>query len=254
VTGRRRAPHALIVVLAVLAAAACGATGGGLSRPSGDRPVNCPLAGSPLKFTGKFTPGESRSPADNLYVTFVERRPNAEEAAAVLQHCINTTVKTFRIDYEMVATAWFNQEGPLALPDGSATLNYDPKLGTIKTFNMRAGAKPAASVARSGYTVEVRTSKTPAPPHGSLVTLDVTFEKPPDTKDVMAVLVKELTAVVGKQTPKVNTSAFPRTRSVDAQNQRPQIRGASGAFLPAHYDAKTGEIRDQDRQLVGSIK
>jgi hypothetical protein len=207
-----------------------------------------------LKYTGKFTPGEARNPADNLYITFVERRPTSDEAAAVLQHCINTTVRTFRVDYELVATAWFNQEGPLPLPDGSATLNYDPKTGTIKSWSHRAAAKPAEAAPRPGYTIEVRNHQTPAPPHGSFVTIDVIFEKPPDVKVIMDVLVGEITKAVGKQTPKVNTVAYPRTGPTGPQNQRPQIRGASGAFLSAQFDAKTGQIRDQDRTVIGSIK
>jgi hypothetical protein len=235
-------------------AVSCGSAGGGLSRPSSDRRIDCPTAGSPLKYTGKFTPGEARSPADNLYITFVERRPTADEAAAVLQHCINTTARTVRVDYELLATAWFNKEGPLPLPDGSATLNYDPQTGTIKSWSLRAGAKPAASVARTGYTFEVHNHKTPVPPHASFVTIDVVFEKTPDAMEIMDVLVKEITAAVGKQTPKVNTAAYPRTGATGAPGQRPQIRGANGVFLAAQFDAKTGEIRDQDRKVIGSIR
>ena len=70
----------------------------------------------------------------------------------------------------------------------------------------------------------------------------------------MDVLVKEISAAVAKQTPRVNTVAYPRTGPVGAQSQRPQIRGANGVFLSAQFDAKTGEIRDQDRKVIGSIK
>jgi hypothetical protein len=250
---RPRVPQAIAAVLALLSVA-CDSSGGGLSRPRSERRIDCPTAGSPLKYTGKFTPGEARSPADNLYITFVERRPTSDEAAAVLQHCINTTVRTFRVDYELLATAWFNQEGPLPLPDGSATLNYDPKTGVTRSWSHRAASKPVEAAQRPGYSIEVQKHQTPVPPHGSVVTIDVVFERPPDAQAIMDVLVGEIRRAVGTQTPKVNTVAYPRMGPTGPQNQRPQIRGASGAFLSAHFDAKTGEIRDQDRNVIGSIR
>jgi hypothetical protein len=239
---------ALLAVLAV----SCGPVGGGLSRPGSERRIDCPTSG--FDYTVRFTPGDARSPSDSLYVTFKGRRPTGEEAQAVLQNCINTTARTIRVDYEMLATAWFNQEGPLPLPDGSANLTYDPKTGTIKTWTHRAASLAKPEVAGPGVTVTARTHKTPVPPHASLVTLDVVFEKPPNQAEIMKTLVAEMTKVVAKQTPKVNTMAYPRSGPPGEQNARPQLRGTTGAFLFAHFDAKTGEIRDQDRQVIGSIK
>lgn len=229
-------------------AVACSGSGG---RPSSERSINCPTAGSPLEYTAKFTPGIARSPVDSLYVTFTKRRPTGDEATAVLQNCINVTAKTIRIDYDMIATAWFNKEGPLALPDGSSNLTYEVKTKTIRTFNQRAAASaPAATVARPPYSVVQQRHPKPVPPFASVVTLDVVFEKPMEPTTAMKIVVEELKRVVGEQKPRVNTVAYPRVGLI----ARTQMRGASGALLAAHFDAKTGEIRDQDSHVVGSIK
>ncbi|HEX7779794.1 MAG TPA: hypothetical protein VF424_11165, partial [Vicinamibacterales bacterium] len=109
-----RASGAIAIWLAVLAVA-CGS---GRS----ERTISCPTDGSPLQYTAKFTPGVNRSPVDSLYVTFTKRRPTGDEAVAVLQNCVMATVRDVRIDYDLIATAWFNMEGPLPLPDGSSNL------------------------------------------------------------------------------------------------------------------------------------
>jgi hypothetical protein len=246
----------LTTVMAVLLAISCSPSGGGLSRPGSERRVDCPTQG--FDYTARFTPGVATSPTDSLYVNFRGRRPTSEEAAAILQTCVNATARTIRIDYEMLATAWFGEpgkeEGPLPLPDGSANLTYDPKTGTIKAWSHRAAAIPKVEVTRSGYTVEGRDHKPPVPPNATVVTLDVIFEKPPAPDEVIKILVAEITAVVGNQSPKVNTTAYPRSGAPNAQNARPQVRGANGGFLFAHFNARTGEIRDQDRRLVGTIR
>lgn len=246
-----RPTRALTVLLAALATS-CGPVGGGLSRPGSERRIDCPTKG--FEYTVRFTPGEARSPSDSLYVTFTGRRPTSAEAQAVLQNCINVTARTFRVDYDMLATAWFNKEGPLPLPDGSANLTYEPASGTIKTWSHRAATLSKPEVTGPGITVQTRTHKTPVPPHATLVSLDVIFEKPPGQPDIMKTLVAEITKAVGAQKPKVNTTAYPRSGPPGAQGARPQIRGASGGFLSAHFDAKTGEIRDQDGRVIGSIK
>jgi hypothetical protein len=224
--------------MAVWMAALALACGSGRS----ERSISCPTAGSPLEYTAKFTPGLARSPVDSLYVTFTKRRPTGDEAVTVLQNCIMSTVRAVRIDYDLIATAWFNLEGPLPLPDGSSNLTYDLKSKGIKTFNQRAaGATPASTEPTPRYSVSQRTHATPEPPFASLVTLDVVFEKqiqPPVARDV---LVDEIRKAVTAQNPRVNTVAYARV-------------GAKGAFLSAHYDARSGQIRDQDRRPISSVK
>jgi hypothetical protein len=234
-------------------AIACGPGRGELSRPSSERAINCrPAAGSPYQYTARFIPGAAKNPNDNLYVTFTQRRPSGDEAAEILQTCIETTAKTVRIDYELLATAWFNKEGPLPLPGGAATLNYDPKTRTTKKPISRPPAPPPAEKLPT-HIVEVRTSTIPAP-DGTLVTLDVIFPREPAEPDVMKVLVRAIQNNVGTQKTKMNTSAYPKVGPVSPGATRQPFRGANGALLSAHFDAKTSEIRDQNRQLVGSIK
>ena len=230
---------------------------GALSRPGSARQVDCPTQG--FDYTARFTPGVATSPTDSLYVRFRGRRPTADEVGAILQTCVNTTARTIRIDYEMLATAWFgeepNPEGPLALPDGSANLTFDPKTGAIKAWSHRAAAIPnKVEVSREGYTVESRNHKPPAPPSATAVSLDVIFEKPPPQAEVIQILVAVITDAVEKQNPRVNTTAYPRTPAPAGQTARPQVRGSNGGFLMATFDAKTGEIRDQERRLIGAVK
>jgi len=245
-----RSTGALALALTALAIA-CGPGRGGLSRPSSERRIDCSTKGSGFQYTARFVPGDARSPNDNLYVTFTSKRPSSAEAAAILETCINTTVKTVRVDYEMLATAWFNKEGPLPLPDGSATLNYDPKAGAIKRSSVRSAARAEPIVKLPEYTVGPLTSQNPADPSDSAVKLEVIFTREPNEADVMRVLVRALENNVRAQTKRVNTSAYPR---VAVGTTRQPIRGANGVFLAAHYDAKTSEIRDQNRQPLGSIK
>jgi hypothetical protein len=222
---------------------------GGPGRPSSDRSISCPTAGSPLEYTAKFTPGIPRTPVDSLYVTFTKRRPTGDEAVAVLQTCINATARAVRIDYDMISTAWFNKEGPLPLPDGSANLTYEVKTKTIRSSNQRAAAAVPAP-APPQYSVAVQKPATPEPPFASLVRLDVTFEQAADPTVAMKVLVNEITKAVGEQTPRVNTVAYANVGRI----ARTPIRASNGAVLSAHFNAKTGQIRDQNYRVVGSVK
>jgi hypothetical protein len=98
--------------------------------------------------------------------------------------------------------------------------------------------------------VSVQKHATPAPPFASLVTLDVVFEKAVEPTVAMRALVDEITKAVRDQKPRVNTVAYARVGRI----ARTQLGASSGAPLSAQFDAKTGEIRDQDRGVVGSIK
>lgn len=213
-----------------------------------ERSISCPTPGAPPPYTAKFTPGIARSPVDSLYVTFTQRRPTGDEAVAVLQNCVMATVRDVRIEYDLIATAWFNMEGPLPLPDGSSNLTYDLKTKAIRTFNQRASTTAAASAAaRPEYSVSQQKHATPEPPFASLVTLDVVFAKPVDPRAAMKILVEELGRAVGEQAPRVNTVAYARVGHLGSG-------GAKGAFLSAYFDAKSGKILDQDRRPLGSVK
>jgi hypothetical protein len=220
-----------------------------------ERSISCPTPGAPPPYTAKFTPGIARSPVDSLYVTFTQRRPTGDEAVAVLQNCVMATVRDVQIEYDLIATAWFNMEGPLPLPDGSSNLTYDLKTKAIKTFNQRASTAAAASAAaRPEYAVSQQKHATPAPPFASLVTLDVVFAKPADPRAAMKILVEELRRAVAEQTPPVNTVAYARVAQPGSQPIHSELGGLKGAFLSAHFDARSGQIFDQDRRPLGSIK
>ena len=237
----------MAIWLAVLAVA-CGS---GRS----ERTISCPTDGSPLQYTAKFTPGVNRSPVDSLYVTFTKRRPTGDEAVAVLQNCVMATVRDVRIDYDLIATAWFNMEGPLPLPDGSSNLTYDLKTKAIKTFNQRravAAATPTGPGPR--YSVSPQKHPTPVPPFASLVTLDVVFEKPIEPAAALKVLIYEIRRAVAEQKPPVNTVAYARVAQSGSQPARTDLGGPKGAFLLAHFDVRSGQIRDQDLRVLGSIK
>ena len=220
-----------------------------------ERSISCPTPGSPPAYTAKFTPGIARSPVDSLYVTFTKRRPTGDEAVAVLQNCVMATVRDVRIEYDLIATAWFNMEGPLPLPDGSSNLTYDLKTKAIKTFNQRRAIAAAAPTGPGPkYSVSPQKHATPVPPFESLVTLDVVFEKPVEPATARKVLIDEITRAVAEQKPPVNTVAYARVGQSGTQPARTDLGAPKGAFLSAHFDARSGQIRDQDRRVIGSVK
>lgn len=124
----------LLSLLAAALLASCGTSAPtGPPRPTSARAIECAAAGS---YTAEFIPGTASNPVDNLQVTFT-KKPTPAEADEALRRCIDAASKTVRIDYDTLVNAWFSEEGPLPLSDGSRHLAYDPKTGRVQTWNER---------------------------------------------------------------------------------------------------------------------
>ncbi len=236
---------------AVVLLASC--AGGGPSRPTSERRIECAAPGEALQYEATFDPGTASNPVDTLMVTFRAKKPTSSEAEDVLRRCLQETTTAVRIDYETLANTWFNDDGPLQLIDGSSHLAYDPKTGKVQTWNEREGVKPSEAT-RDGYTVEYQENKILVPPYGKFATLDVLFQKPPEQATILKILATEVVAAVNKQPTKLNTTAYAKTGPTTDRAAQAQIRGSSGVFLNAEFDAKSGQVRDQDGRLLQTIK
>lgn len=104
----------------------------GLLRPSDATPIECGGAGA---YAAEFIPGSASNPVDSLQVVFSGTPPTPSEAEAAVRRCIEATSKTVRIDSDMLANAWFNEEGPLPLTDGSKHLAYFPDKHAIESWD-----------------------------------------------------------------------------------------------------------------------
>jgi hypothetical protein len=102
--------------------------------------------------------------------------------------------------------------------------------------------------------VSAQQHATPVPPFASLVTLDVVFEKQIEPAAAQRVLIDEIRRAVAEQKPPVNTVAYGRVGQSGSQTARTDLGAAKGAFVSAHFDVRSGQIRDQDRRPLGSIK
>ena len=227
----------------------------GPERPTRARAIDCPLqsAGN-LKYEAEFTPGSAKNPVDMLTVTFRGRKPSSADAEGVLRNCISAAKTAVRIDYETLVNAFFNDDGPLPLIDGSSSLAYDPKAAKVQTWNEREGVKPTRAKG-DGYTVEYEEQKVLVPPYGKFASLGVLFQRPPKQPDaILKILTAEVEKAVSKQHTKLDTTAYAKTGPVSDPAGQKQVRGPKGVYLRAEFDAKTREIRDQDGVLLGTIK
>jgi len=129
-------------------------------------------------------------------VTFRARKPTSTEAEGVLRRCLEEAVSSFRIDYETLANTWFNEDGPLALIDGSPHLAYDPKTGKVQTWSERQGVKPSHA-RRDGYSVEYQEDKIAVPPYGKFATIHVLFKEPPELGQILKILTTEVATARG---------------------------------------------------------
>ena len=230
--------------------ASCGTSApSGPPRPTSERTIECAGSGS---YTAEFIPGAASNPVDNWQVTFT-KKPTSTEAEAALRRCIDAASRTVRIDYETLVNAWFNEDGPLPLSDGSDHLAYDPKTGKVQTWNEREGVKPSQTK-REGYTVEYQEDKILVPPYGKFATLDVLFEKPPAQAEIVTILTREVASALDKQSTKLDTTAYAKSGPATDRAAQKQVRGSSGVFLNVRFDAKSGQVRDQDRRLLRTIK
>ena len=83
------------------------------SRPTSKRRVECAApSGETLTYEAEFIPGRASSPVDSLTVTFRGTKPTSSFAETVLRRCLQAAPTTVRIDYEVLADAWFNDDGP----------------------------------------------------------------------------------------------------------------------------------------------
>lgn len=226
----------------------CGALGP--ERPFNAIHVEC--GGGEGSFVAEFKPGDSKTRADNLQVTFT-KQPTSANAEAALRRCIDAAAKTVRIDYEMLVNAWFNDEGPLPLTDGSNHLAYDPETKVVQTWNEREGIKPSVTK-RDGYTVVSEERKVLVPPYGKFVTMEVLFERVPKPAEITRILAAEVRTAVDLQPTKLKTTAYATTGPTTDKAAQTQIRGPRGRFLSVEFDPKSGQMRDQDDRVLAPAK
>ena len=140
------APMSKLLTLAcTLMLAGCTATSGvseekpGARRPTSKEAIDCSIPGSPLVISTDFIPGSASNAVDVLQVTFRRSQPKSGDVEAGLRECTDIVVRRVRVDYPMLITGWFNDDGPLHLPDGSDSMTYDPKSGLVQTWNQSHG-------------------------------------------------------------------------------------------------------------------
>jgi hypothetical protein len=225
----------------VVAVSLCACAPAGPERPTSKRTIECGPSGG---YLAEFDPGDAKIGVDTLTVTFSKQKPTSRDADAAVRACIDATAKTVRIDYELLANAWFNDDGPLQLIDGSNHLAYDPKTGKTQTLNEREGVKPIETK-RDGYTVRYQEDKILVSPFGKFATLDVLFEKPGTSSQITTILAREVKSAIEAQPAKLDTTAYAMTGPA-----REQIRGNGSRYLSVTFDAKSGELRDQDRSPI----
>ena len=105
-----------------------------LPRPTGAQTIECGREGS---YVAEFIPGSAANPVDSVQVVFSRTLPTSNEAETALRRCIEVASKTIRIDYDTLVNAWFNEDGPLPLNDGSRHLAYYPLTHEVRTWNER---------------------------------------------------------------------------------------------------------------------
>jgi hypothetical protein len=224
------------------------------NRPTSDRVVSCTEPGETLKYEAIFSPGTARHPVDTLAVNFRAPKPTSDDAERALRRCLQRATATVRFDYETLVNAWFNDDGPLPLTDGSRNLAYDPKTGKVQTWNEREGMKPVATKRRIGYIVEYQENKILVPPYGNFATIEVVFQKVPDEAQISTILAAQVVSAVNQQSTKLNTTAFAKSGSETDRVAREQIRGSSGVFLNIEFDPKSGRLRDQDGNILHTMR
>jgi hypothetical protein len=243
----------LIPIPVMLLASCTPAAPPGPPRPTASTAIACSVSTGGPMFTAKFVLGSVRNPVDTLQVTFTSR-PTSGQAEAALRACIESMRSAVRVDYETLVNAWVDDDGPLSLPDGSSSLAYDPKTGTVKTWNEREGVSPETAK-RKAHTVETTENKMAVPPFTPFLTMHVLFEKaPPGSAAIEKILTTEVEAAARQRTPRVDVMAFALVGPAGDRNAQQQIRGASGTFLSVEFRAKTGEVRSQDKRLLTSIR
>jgi hypothetical protein len=250
-TSKRR----LLTSISLAVVISCEARPTGPPRPSRAQKIDCSTdaAGSGLRYSAEFSPGTSKNPVDMLMVTFVGSKPTSGQAEGVVRVCIAAAKTSVRIDYEVLANAFFNDDGPLSLSDGSSSLTYDPKTAKVRTWNEREGIQPALTKG-AGYTVEYEEHKIAVPPFTKIASMEILFQPAlKQSGDVVRILKAELEKAVSKQPTKLDTTAYAKTGPADDRIAQKQI-GPRGHYLSMEFDAKSGEIRDQDGRVLGTIK
>ena len=243
-----------VVTLALLIVSDCSSQPphSGPPRPTSKTIVPCSVSGRG-QVQAEFLPGSPKNPVDSLQVTFHDDMPSSDIADVALRSCIEAMRTAVRVDYETLVNAWFNDEGPLDLPDGSSALAFDPKTGTVRTWNEREGVQRQQQT-RSGYSVEISERKMAVPPFSPLVTIDLLYAETPSPVTAEKAMVDEIRAAVQHEIRRYKTSAYTHVGPATERNNRKQVRGASGQYLSAAFDPKTGEIRNQDNGLLATIK
>ena len=224
--------------------------------------VACAVSSVSVRYVAEYSPGSGRQPVPTLTVVFYSTRPTSAQAETVLRACIDVAVKTFHVEGEMLANAWFSrtgsqadEEGPLPLKDGSRHLSFDPKTGRVRTWNEREGVRPSvAENPDQHYVVEYREDKVLVPPYGKFATLEVLFEQRPSEAAMYEILVTEIVKAVTKQQVRISTSAYAKTGPRNDPASKRQIRGSSGRYIFAEFNPKDGKIRDENGRQIGTVR
>jgi hypothetical protein len=64
----------------------------------------------------------------------------------------------------------------------------------------------------------------------------------------------EVAKAVSEQSTKLNTIAFAKTGPINDRAAQKQIRGSSARYLSVNFDAKSGQMRDQDNQRIPATR
>jgi hypothetical protein len=222
----------LIIELLVLVSATLFA--GQVAR---EQPLRCGGPG----YTATYSAATQAVPP-TVDVTFRGTRPTSQTADLALRKCIKLAADTMFISNELMATAWFGRskddDSPLALPDGSNHLTYDPKTKKIRTMSEQEGT--AVSVAQgSGYFVEYKENRVLVKPGGKFASVSIVFEKQPSEKVAYEIVIAELRKAIARTQRTMSTSVYADVGSKTDPASWRQIRGANGKYISAQFDPKS---------------
>ena len=210
---------------------------------AGQRIPEQPLRCGGVGFTATYSAG-TKSVPPMVDVTFRGTRPTSAAADAAVRKCVKVAADTMFITNELMGTAWFGRskadDSPVALPDGSEHLTYDPKTKQVRTWNEREGTKPTVAQA-NGYFVQFKEEKILVKPGGKFATISVVFTKQPTEKVAYETLIAEVLKAIDRTQRMMLTSAYAQLGSQSDPASWRQIRGANGKYISAQFDPKSPE-------------
>ena len=143
-------------------------------------------------YTATYSAGTKDVPP-MVDVTFRGTGPTSAVADTALRTCIKLAADTMSITNELMGTVWFGRskddDSPVALPDGSDHLTYDPKTKEVSTWNEREGTKP--TIAQASGAVQYKEEKILVKPGGRFASISVVFAKQPSEKVAYETVIAE---------------------------------------------------------------